>query len=144
MSSGYGQTKDSSNWWFGAQVMPKNAPALFKIIENELQAVFEGNIIDPDVVSAKQYALGRYQRSGQTVGGTLSGYSNRYFFDETVEDYYKIPERIDAVTKERIIDISQALFAEGISGMGALGSCGEEFVHELHEQIKPLWKQIKR
>lgn len=144
MSSGYGQTKDSSNWWFGAQVMPKNAPALFKIIENELQAVFEGNIIDPDVVSAKQYALGRYQRSGQTVSGTLSGYSNRYFFDEAVEDYYKIPERIDAVTKERIIDISQALFAESISGMGALGSCGEEFVTELHDQIKPLWKQSKK
>ncbi len=142
MSSGYGQTKDSSNWWFGAQVMPKNAPALFKIIENELQAVFEGNIIDQDVVSAKQYALGRYQRSGQTVGGTVSGYSNRYFFDETVEDYYKIPERIEAVSKERIIEISRALFTENISGMGALGSCGEEFVHDLHEQIKPLWKQV--
>lgn len=140
MSSGYGQTKDSSNWWFGAQVMPKNAPALFKIIENELQAVFEGNIIDQDVVSAKQYALGRYQRSGQTVAGTVSGYSNRYFFDEGIEDYYKIPERIDAVSKERIIDISQSLFTEGISGMGALGSCGEEFVQELHNQIKPLWK----
>lgn len=142
MSSGYGQTLDSSNWWFGAQVMPKNAPALFKIIENELQAVFEGNIIDQDVVSAKQYALGRYQRSGQTVGGTVSGYSNRYFFDENVEDYYKIPERIEAVSKERIIEITRSLFTERISGMGALGSCGEEFVRDLHEQIKPLWKQV--
>src|SRR5690606_35158910 len=108
MSSGYGQTRDSSNWWFGAQVMPKNAPALFKIVEAELQAVFEGNIIDQDVISAKQYALGRYQRSGQTVGGTVSGYSGRYFFDEGIEDYYKIPERIEAVTKERIIEISRA------------------------------------
>ncbi len=141
MSSGYGQTKDSSNWWFGAQVMPKNAPALFRIIENELQAVFEGNIIDQDVVSAKQYALGRYQRSGQTVGGTVGGYSSRYFFDEEVEDYYKIPERIEAVTKERIIEITRALFSENISGMGALGNCGEEFVRDLHEQIKPLWSK---
>lgn len=142
MSSGFGQTKDSSNWWFGAQVMPKNAPALFKIIENELQAVFEGNIIDQDVVSAKQYALGRYQRSGQTVGGTVNGYSNRYFFDEVVEDYYKIPERIDAVSKERIHDVTRALFAEGIQGMGALGSCGEDFVHDLQKQIEPLWKSV--
>ncbi len=142
MSSGYGQTRDSSNWWFGAQVMPKNAPALFKIVEAELQAVFEGNIIDQDVISAKQYALGRYQRSGQTVGGTVSGYSSRYFFDEGIEDYYKIPERIEAVTKERIIEISRALFSENISGMGALGNCGEEFVHELYEQITPLWKTV--
>jgi predicted Zn-dependent peptidase len=142
MSSGYGQTKDSSNWWFGTQVMPKNAPALFKIIENELQAVFEGNIIDQDVVSAKQYALGRYQRSGQTVGGTVNGYSGRYFFDEVIEDYYKIPQRIETVTKERINDITRQLFSESISGLGVLGSCGEEFVHDLHDQIKPLWKII--
>jgi predicted Zn-dependent peptidase len=140
MSSGYGQTKGSSNWWFGAQVMPKNAPALFKIIENELQAVFEANIIDQDIVSAKQYALGRYQRSGQTVGGTVSGYSGRYFFDEEVEDYYKIPDRIEAVSKERIVEVTRALFAERISGMGALGSCGEEFVRGLQKQIESLWK----
>lgn len=142
MSSGFGQTKDSSNWWFGAQVMPKNAPALFSIIEKELQAVFDGNIIDQDVISAKQYALGRYQRSGQTVGGTVSGYSGRYFFDEAVDDYYKIPERIEAVTKERIIEISRAMFSERIHGMGALGNCGEEFVQELHQQITPLWKSV--
>lgn len=142
MSSGFGQTKDSSNWWFGTQVMPKNAPALFKIIENELVAVFEGNIIDQDIVSAKQYALGKYQRSGQTVGGTMSGYSNRYFFDEVIEDYYKIPQRIDAVTKERIVEISKALFAENINGMGVLGSCGKEFVKELHQQIAPIWDQV--
>lgn len=144
MSSGYGQTKDSSNWWFGAQVMPKNAPALFKIIDNELQAVFAGNIVDQDVLSAKQYALGRYQRSGQTVGGTVSGYSSRYFFDEVIEDYYKVPERIEAVTKERIIDITRALFTESISGMGALGNCGEEFAKDLHSQIAPLWKAAKK
>src|SRR5690606_34196321 len=97
----------------------------------ELQAVFDGNIIDQDVVSAKQYALGRYQRSGQTVGGTVNGYSSRYFFDEVVDDYYKVPERIEAVTKERINDITRALFADNINGMGALGSCGEDFAKEL-------------
>lgn len=140
MSSGYGQTKDSSNWWFGAQVMPKNSQALFKIIENEVCAVFEGNLAESDVVSAKQYALGRYQRSGQTVGGTVNGYSGRYFFDEVIEDYYQVPERIEAVTKERIVDISKAMFTENIRGMGALGSCGEEFVQELQKQIMPLWK----
>lgn len=143
MSSGFGQTKDSSNWWFGSQVMPKNAPALFKIIETELMAVFDGTIIDQDIVSAKQYALGRYQRSGQTVSGTMSGYSSRYFFDEVIDDYYKIPERIDAVTKERIVAISRALFTENIQGMGVLGSCGEAFVDDLQQHIASLWKMVK-
>lgn len=139
MSSGFGQTKDSSNWWFGAQVMPKNAPALFDIITKELTDVFEGRIEEADIASAKQYALGRYQRSGQTVGGTAAGYSGRYFFDDVVDDYYKVPERIDAVTKRRIINISRSLFKENIWGLGALSSCGEEFVEQLHQEVTPLW-----
>lgn len=145
MSSGFGQTAYSSNWWFGAQVMPKNATKLFDIITRELEAVFEAKLDDKDVAEAKQYALGRYQRSGQTVGGTASGYSNRYFFDEVVEDYYKVPERIEAVTKNRIVDVSRAMFAEEIWGLGALGSSGGDFVEKLHNHVKPLWTnaQIK-
>lgn len=139
MSSGFGQTRSSSNWWFGAQIMPKNASALFDIVEHELVSVFDGNIAQDDIASAKQYALGRYQRSGQTVGGTANGYSGRYFFDEVVEDYYKIPERIDAVTRQRIVDVSRALFSEDLWGMGVLGSCGQDFADELHGQIEALW-----
>jgi predicted Zn-dependent peptidase len=139
MSSGIGQSAYSSNWWFGAQVMPKNAGKLFDIIVRELEAVFDADLSAEDIASAKQYALGRYQRSGQTVGGTASGYSGRYFFDEQVDDYYKVPERIDAVTKDAIVEISRNLFTEKIWGLGALGSSGEEFVDRLYTHIKPLW-----
>ncbi len=140
MSSGFGQTRDNSNWWFGAQVMPKNAPKLFDIIMKELHSVFEGDIDDDDVTAAKQYALGRYQRSGQTAGGTAAGYSYRYFFDDVVDDYYKLPERIRAVSKNRIITIAKAMFEENIWGMGALGNAGEPVVNKLHDKLKPLWK----
>jgi predicted Zn-dependent peptidase len=139
MSSGFGQTKESSNWWFGAQVMPKNTRPIFDIMMNELSAVFNGEIADNDIASAKQYALGRYQRSGQTVGGTASGYSGRYFFDGVIEDYYKIPERIEAVTKEKIVEIAQEMFKHNTWGLGALGSSGEQFITDLHTHISPLW-----
>jgi len=140
MSSGFGQTKDNSNWWFGAQVMPKNSRALFDIIIKELKAVFEGSLDDNDITAAKQYALGRYQRSGQTVGGTASGYSHRYFFDDVIDDYYKIPERIRAVSKNRIVNISKELFAENTWGMGALGNAGEQFIGDLHHHARILWQ----
>lgn len=140
MSSGFGQTEDSSNWWFGAQVMPKNARPLFDIIIKELLAVFGGELNEDDIVSAKQYALGRFQRSGQTVGGTAAGYSHRYFFDGEIDDYYKVPERIRAVSRNRIIAITEALFDERTWGMGILGNAGEAFVDDLHQQIKVLWK----
>lgn len=141
MSSGFGQTKDSSNWWFGAQVMPKNAPALFEIVVKELSQVFDGNLAEADIAGAKQYSLGRFQRSGQTVSGTASGYSGRYFFDDHVDDYYKIPERIEAVTKQGIVDITQALFADRTWGMGCLGSSGDKFTEELQSAILPLWER---
>lgn len=140
MSSGFGQTLHSSNWWFGAQVMPKNIHKLFDIMVRELEAVFEGDILDDDITAAKQYALGRYQRSGQTVGGTAAGYSGRYFFDEVVEDYYKIPERIEAVSKQAIVDISRSMFAAHTWGIGCLGSPGEAFVADLERRVQPLWQ----
>ncbi len=139
MSSGISQTKTSSNWWFGAQVMPQNANRLFDIMINELMAVFAGKISADDIDSAKQYALGRYQRSGQTVGGTAAEYSNRYFFDEIVDDYYKIPERIQAITKQCIVDVSKQMFTDNIWGLGVLGSSGEQFTEELFSQACPLW-----
>lgn len=140
MSSGVGQTINSSNWWFGAQVLPQNAKQLFAIITKELGAVFDGSISPDDIEAAKQYALGRYQRSGQTVAGTAAGYSHRYFFDESIEDYYKVPERIEAITKQGIVDVSKSLFVDKTWGLGFLGNAGEQFATDLFDQVKVLWR----
>ena len=139
MSSGLGQTKTSANWWFGAQVMPQNAEPLFDIIVTELKAVFDGKISPEDIESAKQYALGRYQRSGQTVSGTAAGYSYRYFFDEAIDDYYKVPERIAAITKESIVTVAKELFVDNTWGLGVLGNAGEPFAEELYQRARALW-----
>lgn len=139
MSSGLSQTRDASNWWFGAQVSDKNAPALFKIIIDELTKVRQAQLAHPEIEAAKQYALGRFQRSAQTVGGTANGYAGRYFFDGDIEDYYRIPERIKAIEKNQVVRISEALFADNIWGIGVLGDCGEQFAVELRNQIAPLW-----
>jgi len=138
MSSGYGQTRLSSNWWFGAQVSRKNAAELFDIVTYELQNVFNGQIAEADIDAAKAYSLGRFQRSAQTVGGTAAGYSGRYFFDEIIEDYYQIPQRIEAITKDGIVAISRSLFAEKIWGLGVLSNCEKSFADDLHKKIALL------
>ncbi len=140
LNSGIGQSKRSTNWWFGTQVMPMNAGALFGIIVNEMSTVFKGDLAPSDIIAAKQYALGKHQQSGQTVSGTAAGYSNRYFFDEHIDDYYKIPQRIDAITKEGIIDSSKAMFSDRTWGLGVLGNCGQPFTLQLFDQITPLWQ----
>ncbi len=139
MSSHYGQAATSSNWWFGAQVMPKNVPALMEIMIREILDLRAGKLDNADFEAAKQYALGRYQRSAQTVGGTAGGYAGRFFFDEVIDDYYKVPERIEAVSRKQLIEITNALFEPGIGGFGVLGSCGEEFTQTLQQQLKALW-----
>lgn len=143
MSSGFGQSKQASNWWFGAQVSQKNAPALFEIMVKELQNVFDGDIAAEDIEGAKAYSLGRFQRSAQTVGGTASGYSGRYFFDEVIEDYYQVPKRIKAITKSSIVDISRAMFRDDIWGIGVLGNCGEQQPQALADHLAELWQQSK-
>jgi predicted Zn-dependent peptidase len=140
MSSGLSQTRDSSNWWFGAQVSDKNAQALLKIVVDELTKVRTGGFSQGEIQATKQYALGRFQRSAQTVGGTAAGYAGRYFFDGVIDDYYRVPARIKAVSKQQIVDIAGAMFAENIWGFGTLGNCGPDFAAQLQAQLKPLWQ----
>jgi len=141
MNSGLSHTQAASNWWFGAQVSDKNAAPLLKIVVEELNNVLEGKIAESDIKVTKQYALGRFQRSAQTVGGTAGGYAGRYFFDDVIEDYYRVPERIKNVNKQQIVEVARSLFADNIWGFGVLGNCGEGFVGDLQNKLSPLWAQ---
>ncbi len=141
MSSSYMRWNEASNLWFGAQVRPENIPKLFAIIEREIMGLREGRISDSDLLSAKQFALGRHQRGAQTVSGIANGYSTRYFYDDEIEDYYEIPKRIEAVTRHQIPEITEALFAEDIKGFGVLGTCGSTFAQESFDHLASLWQK---
>ncbi len=141
MSSNYLQTKCASNWWFGAQITPANAGALFVIIVKEIKSVCNGEVTAGDIASAQQYLLGRFQRSGQTVAGTAAGYSGRYFFDDFIDDYYQIPDRIGAITKDQIIDVTNEFFKKPQWGVGFLGSAKKELRQQLTEILAALWQK---
>lgn len=140
MNSGYQQIKLSSNLWFGSQVSVTNAPALFEIVCEQLNNIFRGELAEADIAAAQAYSLGRYQRSAQTVAATAGGYTGRYFFDEYIDDYYEIPERIKAVTKQSIVDVTRAMFADGIGGLGVYGKVSPKLADQMNEQIAGLWK----
>ncbi len=143
MSSGFSQLTDNVSWWFGAQVMPSNAKPLFELIVKELERVRQGDIDETDIEAAKQYMLGRYQRSGQTVAGTAAGYTSRYYFEDIIDDYYAIPKRLETVTKNRIIKTTEAMFTDKTWALGILGSSGRPFADELHAQLGNLWLEPK-
>ena len=71
----------------------------------------------------------------------MAGYTGRYYFDEIVNDYDAIPERIKAVSAKRIQEASRRMFSEKIGGLGVLGGGGRsrELANELCEQVQVLW-----
>lgn len=140
MSSGFNQLTSNVSWWFGAQVMPGNAEALFNIIVKELKRVRAGDIDEADIEAAKQYMLGRYQRSGQTVAGTAAGYTNRYYYEDEIDDYYALPDRIKGVTKKQIIKTTELMFSDKTWALGILGSAGRTTADELRDQLSILWE----
>jgi predicted Zn-dependent peptidase len=141
MSSNIGAELEATNWWFGAQVRADNAEALLDIIIVELGKVFAGKLDRADIAAAKQYQIGRFQRSGQTVGGVADGYATRYFFDDHVSDYYQIPNRIKAITKTGMVEGAKSLFQQDIWGLGVLGGNNPAHVNELHERLSILWPE---
>lgn len=128
-----------SEWWLSAQVIAANAPALCDIILKEVKNVQDGKIDVADLKAAKQYALGSFQRSMQTVGSVANAYG-RYFFDDHIENIDSIPSRIKSIKKEQMAAAMQHLFSENIGNIGVLGTAGDRLVNSLNRQLESLWK----
>lgn len=129
----------NTEWALSAQVLAENAPALCEIILAEVKKVQNGIIDDGDLEGAKQYALGSFQRSMQTVGSVASAYG-RYFFDAYIEDMRSVPDRIKAVDKNNVARAMQLMFNEGLGNVGVLGGTDSDLPGKLHEQLQPLWR----
>ena len=140
MNSGISFTKNVTNWWFGTQVSTKNAIALMNIIRDEIDQIKCGNISLKDIKSTKSYALGKFQRSAQTVSGTVNSYAGRYFFDEYIEPYNELPNRIRKLTKNDFVTATSKMFNDGIWGVGVLGDCGDRFANKMKKSLAELWQ----
>lgn len=134
------RTLSKTSWFFSAQVMPKNAAGLFDIIVRELDRVKSGDISPEDLEAAKQYEIGRYQRRGQTVIGTMNGYG-RYFFDGMIEDYDAFADHVKGITKARIVDTVNTMFKDKIGGLSLLGNKKtRELSDQLYDSTQSLWR----
>jgi predicted Zn-dependent peptidase len=131
-------TYDSS-WDFGGQVNLDTADGLFDIIVRELRAVREGKISESEIESAKSYALGRHQMGAQTVAQISNFYSERYFADDYVRNYEKIPEQIKRIKLNRMISMAGE-FLDHDTWVLAGVSCGEkEDLVRLNDKLTELF-----
>lgn len=130
----------NSSWDIGAQANLDNIDALISIVYKEMKRVLAGDIDEKDIEAAKSYALGRHQMGAQTASQINSWYADRFFFDGRVEDFDKEPERINAVTKEQIIDTAREFFSNNCWTIGGYGNADKAVVDELARKLNPLFE----
>lgn len=130
-----------SAWDISGQVNHDTAGALFDIIARELKVVVDGKLTDEEIESAKSFGLGRYQMGAQTVSQISGFYTNRYFADDCVKDYGKVPDMIRKVTREKIMKVAQEFFEKNVSVLAAVSSGDREEILELHERLAKLYPQ---
>ena len=121
---GYGdyRTKNNSLFWMAGQVLPSNIEALFELFVYELNDIANGNLPESELESVRLSALGSFKRSTQTIGQLIDAYSNWFIFDDKVEDYNNIPNRIKEVTVKRVVDAAKLIKNNNIYGVGFAGA----------------------
>ena len=128
-----------SAWDISGQVNHDTAPALFDIIARELKAVLDGKLTDEEIESAKSFGLGRYQMGAQTVSQISSFYTHRYFADDCVKEYDKVPDLIRKVTREKIMNVAQDFVSANTWVFAAVSSGDKEEVVELNSKLVNLF-----
>ena len=126
-------------WDFGGQVNLETAEDLFDIIVKELKRVLNGTIDSEDIESAKSYALGRYQMGAQTVAQISGFYTNRYFGDDVVKDYNKVPADILAVNKDQIVKTACEFFKADTWVLAGVTRNDKELLMKLQEKLEALF-----
>ncbi len=140
VNSGHHISSKVTEWWLSSQVLPDKAAALCDIVLAEIKKVQNGIIDEQELEDAKQYALGSFQRSMQTVQSVSNAYS-RYFFDGHIEDLRAMSGRIKAINKRDIARAMRKLFADNLGGIGVLGGTDPKIANDLNDHLQPLWHQ---
>lgn len=129
----------SSSWDFAGQVNHDVASQLFAIIVREIQCVLDGSIKQEEIDAAKSFALGRYQMGAQTVSQISGFYTGRYFSDDFIKDYNKVPAMIENVTLERMISVAQEFIDTNKWTLAAVSSGDRQEIIELGDQLATLF-----
>lgn len=142
----YGMFSDTSaglhdsSWDFGGQVNLETADALFDIIVREVRCVLDGKITEQELEAAKSYALGRYQMGAQTVAQISNFYTNRYFADDVVREYEKVPDEITKTSRECIVETSRDFIRQNAAVLAGVSSGDKEEIVALNDKLAKLFE----
>lgn len=128
-----------SAWDLSGQVNYDTAEQLFAIMAREMKAVLDGKLTDEEIEAAQSFGLGRYQMGAQTVSQITGFYTNRYFADDSIKDYDKVPDMLRKVTREKIMKVAQEFVDANTWVLAAVSSNDKEEVVNLSEKLELLY-----
>jgi predicted Zn-dependent peptidase len=130
----------NSSWDFGAEVNAEKIDELFEVIIGEIVQIKNGEIADDELESAKSYALGKHQIGVQTVGRLNNWLSDFYFLDGRIEDFAAQPDKIKAVSKQKIISVADEFINMRCWGIGVYGNTNKALADELRAKLNQVYK----
>ncbi len=130
-----------SSWDFGGQVNHEKAGELFDIVVREIKCVLDGDITQKEIDSAKSYALGRHQMGAQTVAQISNFYTNRYFADGIVKDYERVPDAINATSREMMMSVAKEFIEQGTWVIAGVSSEEKENIVKIGEKLEVLFER---
>ncbi|MEO5950222.1 MAG: pitrilysin family protein [Candidatus Saccharimonadales bacterium] len=142
----YGMFSDTSvgfhdsSWDFGGQVNLETADELFDIIVREMKHVLDGKITEDEINAAKSYALGRHQMGAQTVSQISNFYTGRYFADDVVKDYEKVPDSINKTSRDCMISTAREFIQHNAWVLAGVTSGEKSDLNELNAKLETLFE----
>ncbi|HWT40520.1 MAG TPA: pitrilysin family protein [Dongiaceae bacterium] len=133
-----------SAWDISGQVNHDTAPQLFAIMARELKAVLDGRLTDEEIESAQSFGLGRYQMGAQTVSQISGFYTSRYFADDFVKDYSKVPDMLRKVTREKIMKVAKEFVEANTWVLAAVSNGDREELLGLNDHIAKLYPETEK
>jgi len=129
----------NSSWDFGSEVNVEKLPAVVDLLVAEIRRILDGEIEENDIDDAKSYALGRHQMGIQTTSQLNAWLATRYFFDGRIEDFAAEPDRIKAITRQRIVDTAREFLANNCWTLGLYGNTDKAMAEVLHDKAAKLF-----
>lgn len=135
---------NESSWDLSGQVNYETADELFNVIADQMKRVLSGDITDQELEGAMTFSLGRYQMSAQTVSQISSFYVGRYFSDDHIKDYAKVPDMIRRVTKDKIVATANKFIQANTWVLAGVSKGDRDELAHLSGKLRVLFENKER
>lgn len=107
-------------------VTADNLEPMFRLITDEMSGILQGNISEEEVKAAQNLRSGSQLRAYQTGGQLLNWYLNHYEEWGVIESFDGWVKKLQAVTKDQVVEAARHLCTGAARGSAFLGKVGSD------------------